>query len=59
MPAGGGHCGFVPAELAHILAPMLDEGIVINASAVEVRIHPNSLNNPGLTVALSLAHQRP
>jgi hypothetical protein len=56
VPSGGtGHCGFVPAELARILAPMLDSGVVISASAVEVRIHHESPDKPGLTVALKLA----
>ena len=56
VPSGGtGHCGFVPAELARILTPMLDDGVVILASAVEVRIHHESPDKPGLTIALTLA----
>lgn len=55
VPAGSGHCGFVPGQLAKILAPMLDGGTVVTAHAVEVRIHGDSPDRPGLTVALSLA----
>lgn len=55
VPAGSGHCGFVPGQLAKILAPMLDGGTVVTAHAVEVRIHSDSPDRPGLTVALSLA----
>ena len=55
VPGGSGHCGFVPGQLARILAPILDSGTVISAHAVEVRIHHESPNKPGLTVALTLA----
>lgn len=55
VPGGSGHCGFVPGQLARILAPILDSGTVISASAVEVRIHPESPDKPGLTIALTLA----
>jgi hypothetical protein len=50
-----GHVGFVPADLARILAPMIEGGTVINAWAVEVRVHPDSPDKPGLTVALQRA----
>ncbi|MEO8267358.1 MAG: HIRAN domain-containing protein [Ilumatobacteraceae bacterium] len=55
VPGGSGHCGFVPSQLARILAPILDSGTIISAHAVEVRIHPESPNQPGLTLALTLA----
>jgi hypothetical protein len=55
VPGGSGLCGFVPGQLARILAPILDSGTVIAANAVEVRIHPESPNKPGLTIALTLA----
>jgi len=54
VPGSSGHCGIVPGQLARILAPILDSGTVISASAVEVRSHPESPNKPGLTIALAL-----
>jgi hypothetical protein len=55
VPGGSGLCGYVPAQLARILAPILDSGAAISAYAVEVRIHPESPDKPGLTIALTLA----
>ena len=52
VPGDAGHVGFVPGPLAKILAPMIDSGEVIAASAVEVRIHPESPDKPGLTIGL-------
>ncbi|MEO8425436.1 MAG: HIRAN domain-containing protein [Actinomycetota bacterium] len=59
VPGGSGFCGFVPGQLARILAPILDSGTVISAHAVEVRIHHESPNKPGLTIALTLAAPSP
>ena len=52
IPGEAGHVGFVPAELAQLLAPILDSGERLHSSAVEVRIRENAPDRPGLTVTL-------
>jgi len=52
IPGDAGHVGFVPGELARMLAPMLDSGERIRASAVEVRVRDAAPDRPGLTVSL-------
>lgn len=52
VPGEAGHVGFVPGQFACLLAPMLDAGTRIRASAVEVRIRADAPDRPGLTVSL-------
>lgn len=59
VPGAAGHVGFVPAELASILAPMLDRGDTLTAAAIEVRVHPDRPDKPGLTVMLQRAERPP
>lgn len=57
--SGIGHVGYVPNALAQILAPMLDDGAVISCSAVEVRIHDDHPEFPGLTISARLVERVP
>lgn len=55
--AGGdiGHVGFVPAQLAAILAPIMDSGRPLTCNATEVRIGSGGDARPGLTVCVKVA----
>lgn len=57
IPGEAGHVGFVPAELARLLAPLLDSGERLHSSAVEVRIRDTAPDRPGLTVSLRRVDQ--
>jgi hypothetical protein len=56
VPTGDiGHVGFVPAQLAAVLAPILDSGVSMTCSAVEVRIGSGGSARPGLTACVKSA----
>ena len=57
IAAENSHVGFVPEALARHITPVLDAGGRLRASAVEVPVHPDSPDKPGLTVRLSSVPQ--
>jgi hypothetical protein len=56
--SGIGHVGYVPNSIAEFLAPLLDDGAVISCSAVEVRIHDDHPEFPGLTISARLIERQ-
>lgn len=49
---GIGHVGFVPKELARVLAPEIDRGLEVVCVGVEVRMHEDHPDRPGLSVCV-------
>lgn len=54
VPGEAGHVGYVPADLAARLAPLLDDGMQLHAWTIRVRVHPDAPDRPGLTVGVKL-----
>lgn len=55
VPGEAGHVGYVPADLAARIAPLLDADVKLQSWAIAVRVHPDAPDHPGLTVGIQLA----
>lgn len=54
MPWGDAeHVGFIPANVARTLAPLMDAGVQWSAVLNEILIHPDAPHQPGMSIQIS------